>query len=542
MAHAESSEDEINAIRCELDTLKLQMTTMSLDSSVSSLDEAADTPQGGGNDTGLPSSIDQLLGRLAQEQARRKQLEEELQGLRRSQKQTTTESLGTINAKREELLQLTRERDELRDWLQRGVSECRRVADEALRLKDDLDERTQRCQLLETAKEELQEKIDTVQLQLADSQSQLEELKQKERFLESCAGEHALSEQKLMELNEQRQKQYEALVAEAESYRLQAEKLESAEVCVQLLTERLHQLLTHMERLGQAVRKKCVEDVPVDEFFLRESVAEPQHPLDELVARAQALPPIIAAAIQRFHKDIVAFMAEQRCLQAEQAAKQREHLEALHLEKQTLLHKYEKERETLTQEIAQLRAELQRVLTKGPEDGEGSSSRQQERLVELEELTRSNTQQAEENGKLRRENDKLQVKLRSLKIDWKRVHESQLRFQELQLEVDMIARTNARIQQENEDLKMLIETHIGWPHAAMQPEQDPHGEQRYLTADGRGRCVSPMRPGASTIMSSADAGHRVSGSSSASCDPSRRGVERELFQEWKRMVISSYLE
>ncbi|RNF02306.1 hypothetical protein TraAM80_06492 [Trypanosoma rangeli] len=176
------------------------MTTMSLDSSASSLDEVAGTPQGGGDETGLQCSIDQLLGRLAQEQARRKQLEDELQALRRSQKQITTESLDPIGAKREELLQLTRERDELRDWLQRGVSECRRVADEALQLKSDLDEKTQRCKLLETAKEELQEKIDMVQLQLADSQSQLEKLKQKERLLEACAGEHALSEQKLWNL------------------------------------------------------------------------------------------------------------------------------------------------------------------------------------------------------------------------------------------------------------------------------------------------------------------------------------------------------
>ncbi|RNF02305.1 hypothetical protein TraAM80_06491 [Trypanosoma rangeli] len=297
-----------------------------------------------------------------------------------------------------------------------------------------------------------------------------------------------------------------------------------------------------MERLRQAIHKGCVEEVPADEFFLHESVAEPQHPLDELVARTQALPPIIAAAIQRLHEDIVAFMTEQRCLQAEQAAKQREHLEALHLEKQTLLHKYEKERETLTQEISQLRAELLRVVTKDPVDSDESSNCQQERLVDLEELVRSNTQQAEENGKLRRENDELRGKLRSLKIDWKKVHESQLRFQELQLEVDMIARTNARIRQENEELKMLIETHFGRPHSGMQPEQELHGEQRYLAADGRGRCVSPMRPGVSTIVNSADAGCRVSGSSSASCDPSRRSVERELFQEWKRMVISSYLE
>ncbi|RNF14585.1 uncharacterized protein Tco025E_05774 [Trypanosoma conorhini] len=543
MAHAATAEDEIAAICRELDTLKLQLTTASPDSSASSFDGTAAAPHGGDDETGLRPSMEQLLGRLAQEQARRRQLEEELHALRMSQKQMTTESLEEISAKREELSQLTRERDEMRDWLQRGVNECRRVADEAIRLKRVLDERTQRCQLLETAKEELQEKIDTVQRQLADSQSQLEGLQKKECLLEACEGQRARSEQNIVELNEKRQKEYDALVDEAESRRLRAEELESAETCVQLLTERLQQLLTHMERLGQAVRKGCVEEVPADEFFLREGVAEPQHPLDELVARAQAFPRIIAAAIQQLHADIVAFMAEQRCLQAEQAAKQREHLEALHLEKQTLLHKYERERETLTQEIAQLRTELLRVVAKSPEDSDDTSNRQKERIAELEQLLWSNDQQAAENERLRGENDELRGKLRALKIDWKKVHESQLRFQELQVEVDMIARTNARIQKENESLKMTIETRFGQLPAGTQPEQEPHSEQLYPGASGRARGAALTPPGISSIMMNDTDGRRgASASPSASCDHACRSAEREAFQGWKRMVISGYLE
>ncbi|EKF28069.1 hypothetical protein MOQ_008196 [Trypanosoma cruzi marinkellei] len=543
MAHAELAEEEIAAIRRELDTLKLQISTTSLDSSHSSLDGATSTPKGGGDDASPQGSVDGLIGRLAHEQQRTRQLEKELQALRMSQKQTNTESQDEIGAKQEELDKLMRERDELREWLQRGVNECRRVAEEASRLKRELEERTRRCQALETAKEELQGEIDKVQRLLTESQSQIERLQQKQRLLEASAGEHVIAEKKLMEMNEEMQKHYETLVAEAESHRLHAERLEDAGMCVQLLTERLRQLLTHVERLQQAVRKGCIEDVAVDEFFSRENVAEPQHPLDELVARAKSLPHTIAIGIQQLQENIVAFVAEQRRLRAEQAATQQEHLEALHLEKQTVLHKYEKEKETLMQEIAQLRGELLRVLTKNAVDDDESPDRQQERIIEIEELLKSNNQQAEENERLRNENEELRQKLRRMKIDWRKVHESQLRFQELQVEVDMIARTNEKIQRENENLKMLIETRFGQLPSNKKTGEELHDDQRYSGVNSKERGASLMRPTFSTIMvnSTADGRRGSSASPSASYSHSRRSAEREVFQEWKRMVLSGYI-
>ncbi|RNF20296.1 hypothetical protein TcG_03755 [Trypanosoma cruzi] len=545
MAHAELAEEEIAAIRRELDTLKLQISTTSRDSSPSSLDGATSTPKRGGDDASPQRSVDGLFERLTQEQQRTRQLEKELQALRMSQKQMNTESLDEISAKKEELDKLMRERDELREWLQRGVNECRRVAEEASRLKRDLEERTRRCQSLETVKEELQGKINKVQQLLIESQSQIERLQEKQRLLEASAGEHVIAEKKLMEANEEMQKQYEALVAEAESHRLHAEKLEDAEVCVQLLTERLRQLLTHVERLGQAVRKGCVEDVAVDEFFSRENVAEPQHPLDELVARAKSLPHTIAIGIQQLQENIVAFVAEQRRLRAEQEATQRDHLEALHLEKQTVLHRYEKERETMMQEIAQLRGELLRVLSKNAvDDDDESPDRQRARIIEIEELLRSNKQQVEENERLRNENEELRQKLRRMKIDWRKVHESQLRFQELQVEVDMIARTNKKIERENENLKMLIETRFGQLLPDKKIVEELHDDQRYSGVNSKEKGVSLMRPSFSTVMmnSTTDGRHGSSGSPSVSYSHSRRSAEREVFQEWKRMVLSGYIE
>ncbi|KEG08820.1 hypothetical protein DQ04_06391030 [Trypanosoma grayi] len=534
-------DDEIAAIRRELVSLKEQMETGSLTSSVASLDNGdgqavdEDDDDVDDNTTVLQRSLEQLVTRLTQERERRLRLENEVHALRVSSTRSTAEASQALQVKQQELKRLTQERRELQEWLQRGVNECRRVADEALRLKEELNERTQRCDALEATKAELQNKVDAVQQQLADTQLQLERARDRDQLLDARLKENALTPQELEEIRQKRLKDYEALTAEVESRRHRIDTLKDAEMCVQLLTERLQLLQLHVARLSQAVRKGCVQEVSPNDLFQRENVAEPSRPLEELVVRVKGVLQSLSSALQQLQVDVAKFVAEQRCLHEEQAATHREQLEATHMEKQTALHMYETEREELLGTIAQLRAETLRLLTRCAAYDAEEADRQEARIGEVEALMASNKQLAIENDELREQNVALRAKLKRLKINWRKVHDSQLRFQGLQAEVEMIAQTNEKVQKENENLKLLIETRFG----TSPPQHEQQSFNKKTTTAG-----SLARPSVSTILADGNSRRRDTsrGQSVVRRDPSRRSNERELFREWKRTVISDYLE
>ncbi|ORC86627.1 uncharacterized protein TM35_000272170 [Trypanosoma theileri] len=576
MTQSGAVDDEINAIRRELLNLKVQMSTISPDSSLTSLDdnesedkinvkdrkgnntnEKEDNNNNNNNDKRLNNgdedtkifthSSEQLRDRLMREREKRLQLEEELHMLRMSHEENSADA---VRAKNKELEQLTRERNELQEWLQRGVNECRRVADEASRLKNELKERTEHCQLLENTKEELLEKINRIQGQLSTTQTELDQLNEIKQMLAASADERAFSLQKMEEINARRQKEYEALVVESESWRHRASTLENAAMCLQLLTERLEQQQQHILRLSQVVRKGTLMDVSADAFVLRESVAEPQQQqLEELILRAKTLLHTVAAALQALQVDIAAFMREQQCAQAEQEATHREHLEAAHLEKQAALHKYEVERASLLQEIHHLKKESLRLLTRSGTLDTEEMDDVEGRISEVESIMATNKQLSETNEKLREENAVLQAKLRRVKLDWRKVHESQLRFQQLQVEVDMIRNTNERIQKENENLKLMMELRSNTLYAQEQEQSEgeqpplPSSQLPFYSVNEKMSAASVLRPSVSGMkIDNRSRSRGTSRSPTRTGINSQRSTERELFQEWKHAVLNKLIE
>ncbi|KAH9600034.1 hypothetical protein LSM04_008816 [Trypanosoma melophagium] len=556
MTQSEAVDKEISAIRRELLNLKVQVSTILTDSSITSLDEneTEDRINGKGNNKRednynvkmldiddenmkcFTRSSKQLRELLKREREKSLQLEEDLHMLRMNHEESTADALRAGN---KELEQLTHERNKLQEWLQRVVSEYRRVADEASRLKNELKERTECCQLLEKTKEELQEKVNTIKEEPSATQTQLDQLKEKKQMLEACADARAFSLKKLEEINANRQKEYEALVVESESWRHRASTLENAAMCLQLLTERLErQQQQRILRLSEVVRKRTLMDVSSDAFVLRESVAEPQQQqLEGLVRRAKTLLHTVAAAVQTLQMDITAFMREQQSVQVERETTHREHLEAAHMEKQAALHKYEVERESLLQEITQLKRESLRLITKSDTFNTEEVGEVEGHIREVELLMPTNKELREKTEKPRKENEVLRTKLRRVKIDWRRVHESQLRFQQLQVEMDMIKNNNERIQKENENLKLMIELRSNTLSAQEEQEQQEQPSLPLHAINGKMLAASVAR----SSVSGMKADNR-SGSPGQTGNNLRRSTERELFQEWEHAVLNKYFE
>ena len=124
------------------------------------------------------SELDRLFTKLQKEKAARGRLEAELEELRAA-KSSHVDLVGEeIDRKNKEVAAAKEDRDKMKEWLDRGVAECKRISDEVMAVRRDLEESEENCAALVREKAQLTS-------HLKRQHEDLKELKEREAALQS---------------------------------------------------------------------------------------------------------------------------------------------------------------------------------------------------------------------------------------------------------------------------------------------------------------------------------------------------------------------
>jgi chromosome segregation ATPase len=442
-------ESELSAIRRELNQIQSEIVN--------------DVQQGGGAQSDLESEVNGLYhelqraaANLEQEKSLRKRVEAELESLRSGRLRDTADVVQELERKRTELQTLREERAMMKEWLDRGVAECKRVADEVTRLKAELDISEKSCANLSKDKQRLAVTVQELNEELSSVQTALEKVHHEKTVLELKA-EDAVSS--LARAEEQRR----AAVSEAD--RLSAEVvrlsqrvrgLEDGEISLQSMCSCIDALCREINVLERAVTNGNLDEANTARPPLSDAANDIGQPkaLPVMIVDAKRLLQHLQDSVSRLRGTVKRYIGETQRQVNEQYRAQNVELENIRRERDVLVQAHQQEAAQLRRRVMDLEAEIVHVAQGVQRDISMEAS---ERLTQLDRLSSSNRQAQKENEELKAENERLKAKCKKMKIDWTKVDESRRRYQQLQVEVQLMKDYSDKLAQENRNLKLLLE-------------------------------------------------------------------------------------
>ena len=445
---------ELSAIRHELAAMQ---------------DEGATVPArfaatGGGGTTGgnvedevttLYHELQRAAGKLEVEKAQRKRAEAELESIRQHRLRETSDVVQELERKRAELNTLREERTMMREWLDRGVAECKRVADDVVRLKAELDSSEKTTAEVTRDKQKLANTIQQLGDELASVQVALEKVHQEKSRLELKAEE---SQALMVRAEEDRKNtlgECDRLSSDVSRLSQRVRGLEDAELAMQSMVACITQLVAEIGETDRAITsgdlERGTDRMPVVEAA--SNITE-KKPLQAMVIDAKRLLQELNDATARLRTSVKRYVAVKMKQQQESTAANQAQIEHLQKERNAIVATHRSDVEAHQQRAADLEREIIMVA-----DGVQRDVRVEahERMAVLDKHSSLNKHLTDRCAALQAENEKLKSRGKKMKLDWGKVDDSRRRFQQLQAEVMMMKEFAEKQQLENRNLRLMLE-------------------------------------------------------------------------------------
>jgi chromosome segregation ATPase len=407
----------------------------------------------------LYQELQRAASKLESERAQRRRVEAELEAIRTQKTRDTAALAQEMEAKRLELQAAREERATLKEWLDKGAQECRRVAAEVTELKLTLDESERRCSEYSNRKEQLARDIQALTGELHEVQRELEKTHHEKAVLQLRSEETTGALKQAEAHRKVTQSEADRIAAEMVRMSQRVRGLEDAELCLQSLCACVAELTGEIQSLDTAVHSgntECVFAKPPNAGQAQPPVrhGEPRK-LSEEIVEAKLLLQRMQDALGRLRKSVKVFIVERKRQEGEMQRIQQDELAAIHREKELAVHRYNADKEALRKRVEDLEREILNVAAGEQRNTEEESNR---RLEQLDKLLKHNVALKEENELLVAESTQLRTKLQKMKVDWNKVETSRQRFFQLQTEVQLMHEYYEKISLENRNLKLLLES------------------------------------------------------------------------------------
>jgi len=437
----------------ELSAIRKELATMHADGAV--IPARALPMQVEDEVTTLYHELQRAAGKLEVEKAQRKRAEAELEAIRQHRLRETSDVVQELERKRTELNTLREERTMMREWLDRGVAECKRVADDVVRLKAELDASEKTTAEVTREKQKLANTIQQLGDELASVQVALEKVHQEKSRLELKAEESTALMSRAEEERKASLAECDRLSSDVSRLSQRVRGLEDAEVAMQSMIACITQLVAEIGETDRAITSGDLERgndrMPVVEAAT--SIAE-KKPLSAMVIDAKRLLQQLNDSTGRLRVSVKRYVAAKMKQQQESTASHQAQIEQLQKERNAIVASHRAEVEALQQRAADLEREIIMVA-----DGVQRDVRVEahERMAVLDKHAALNKHLTDRCEQLKAENDRLKSRGKKMKLDWGKVDESRRRFQQLQAEVAMMKDFNEKLQLENRNLRLMLD-------------------------------------------------------------------------------------
>jgi chromosome segregation ATPase len=444
-------ESELNAVRREIQSIHREVER----------EQEADAVQATVETeiSSLYQELQRAAAKLESERTQRRRVETELEAIRMQKTRDTAALAQDMEAKRLELQSVREERAALKEWLDRGVQECRRVAAEVTVLKQALEESESKCTEHAQTKEKLTQEIQSLTAELHAVQRELEKTHHEKALLQLRSEETTGALKQAEAHRKVTQSEADRIAVEMVRMSQRVRGLEDAELCLQSLCACVGELTGEISALQAAVLAGNTETVfasPPNAGAAQSTrrLGEPRRLSDEIV-EAKLLLQRMQDAVGKLRKAVKVFIAERKRQEVEMQRLQQDELAAVHREKELAVHKYNAEKEGLRRRVEDLEREILNVAAGEQRNTEAEAN---QRLEQLDRLLKANVDLKRENEELAAETAQLRAKVQKMKVDWSKVEVSRQRFFQLQTEVQLMHEYYEKISLENRNLKLLLES------------------------------------------------------------------------------------
>jgi chromosome segregation ATPase len=459
---------------------------------------------------------------LEQEQAKRREAELALEELRQRRVAESSVVMQDLERKRQELNALREERLLIKEWLDRGVSECRRVAEEASLVKRELEARDRNVHDLLAEKDAMNTKMQQLSAELQQIQASLETLHAESAAVRVNVDDANARTTQVTEQNRAVSHEYESVAGQLERLVSRVRGLPEAEIAMDQCCAALESVVVEMNSLDLCIRnggdferfdevaagaQKLVSDKKARAAQASDKNASPNVPT---VATSQGKLPVTTAAkglvrlaqetLNYFRPNLKSFISVKQKQLIEQRRQHMAELQSASAEKDRMLAQHAAEVDGMKQRVTELEKEIIRIAEGQARDLDGEATA---RLSQLDKLSTVSMQMQDEIARLRDENVQLRATAKRVKVDWNKVEESRRRFHQLKVEVQLLREHSAKIEAENRNLRLFSEGML-----AGHQQQLPPG----MSADG--------------VFD-------------AAVGRNRARVHRSSFEEWKASVVSA---
>lgn len=421
----------------------------------------------------------QAAQELEQEQSKRREAELALEELRQRRVSENTVVVQDLERKRQELNALREERLLMKEWLDRGVSECRRVAEEASLIKRELDQRDRNVHDLLAEKSAMNSKIQQLSSELGSIQSSLETLHTDSATIRVQVDEANSHATQITEHNRAIAHEYDSVAAQLERLVQRVRGLPESEKSMEQCCSALESLIVEINALDLCIRnggdferfedvaagaQKLVNDKKERAVAQAAREAHQENPNVPAVVTSQGKLPVGTAAkslvrlatetLNYFRPNLKSFITVKQKQLAEQRRQHLQELEGASAEKDRMLAQHAAEVDGMQQRVTELEREIMRIAEGPARDLDGEAT---ERLSQLDKLSNASMRMQEEIARLREENVGLRTTVKRMKVDWSKVEESRRRFHQLKVEVQLLRDHASKIESENRNLRLFTE-------------------------------------------------------------------------------------
>ena len=399
-----------------------------------------------GEVTTLYHELQRAAAKLEVERSARKRAEAELDNIRQHRLRETGDVVQELERKSTELNTLKEERAMMREWLDRGVQECKRVADDVTRLKAELDQSEANVASLQHEKSRLEELLQehrlTIQRMEADREAE-------RAYKESL-------ERRLQEMQEQLNTvERERISLAAENDNLHAQNLtlqqrlrylDEAEQELQRNTAKAQQMVAELSEIERAMvsgdldRGEDERYIPVTEAM---TTGYGDKGTQEIITHSREEMQELNDAANRLRASIKRYVAVRSKDVAENRVQNESYLERMRREQELMREEHSNDVGILQRRIEDLERDL--VLAS---DG-GGYALSHDRMTIIDKADELNAQLRDRCDELMAENERLRLAANRMKLDWGKVDESRRRFQQLEGEMVTLREQNEILRQEN---------------------------------------------------------------------------------------------
>jgi chromosome segregation ATPase len=433
-----------------------------------------------------------MQGRLEAERAEKLRLQQVIESLSRHADETRAagdighmkvrELEDQLMSRRSEIDALKEEKRVMKDWLDRGVIECQRVATDVTRLNQELQGKDKGLTQLLAEKKTVSEMLNKLNADVTEAQRELQRARHEKAILEGKVEDresrvHISEEQRKTTMQE-----CDRLSGEVTRLGTRVRDLEDTEIAMAGVSSSMKRLAFDLQRLNNDIQHRNVADTqPEDQPGYYEADDHARGNLRECMTVTRAstariqdgLVALRSALKSKVMSDEQLLMQMQRELQAqaEQFTKEAARLRELN----------EAEKKRLQDRITELERQIGIV-------NDHAASAKRGNVSVLESITQENAILRERCDKYEKEQVRLKDKVNRLKLDWQKVDDTRRRYRQLERERDMLRDCCTKVEGENSRLReylVSMQCPAGIDPGNRGPASLPSGPMNFMLSPGR---------------------------------------------------------